>query len=64
MNVIKHMEAVFLVALALAGTATWAQGHAADLRATRAAQVAVEGSKVAVVKIEGKRLHAATHRAA
>jgi hypothetical protein len=24
MNVLKHMEAIFLVALALAGTATWA----------------------------------------
>jgi hypothetical protein len=65
MNVLKHMEAVFLVALALAGTATWANGHAADLRATRATQVAVQGgAKLAVVKIEGKRLHAATRRAA
>jgi hypothetical protein len=35
MNVLKHMEAVFLVALALAGTATWASdSHDASTAAT------------------------------
>jgi hypothetical protein len=63
MNVLKHMEAVFLVALALVCTTTWAGHEMSELRATRAAQVAVQGStKLAVVKVEGKRI-AVAHRA-
>jgi hypothetical protein len=65
MNVLKHMEAVFLVALALAGTATWATGHAAGSRATRAIVLAAEGSAgLAADKTAAQHLYAATRRAA
>ena len=40
MKALKHMEAIFLVALALAGTATWASDSHEE-RAAVAAQAAV-----------------------
>ena len=55
MNVLKHMEAIFLATLVLAGVSSYAQ--AATSRATDAynAQVAVGASQVAVVKVTAKR---------
>ncbi|MGH8854275.1 MAG: hypothetical protein ACREWI_08350 [Telluria sp.] len=56
MNVLKHMEAIFIVALALAGASSYA--NAATTRAAEAynAQVSVGESQVAVVKVTAKRL--------
>ncbi|VXC41777.1 hypothetical protein [Massilia sp. 9I] len=55
MNVLKNMEAIFVVALALAGVSTYAEaaiGRAAD---AGNAQVSVSASQVAVVKVSAKR---------
>ncbi len=55
MNVLKHMEAIFLATLVLAGVSSNAQ--AATSRAAEAynAQVSVGASQVAVVKVTAKR---------
>ncbi|MEX5745332.1 hypothetical protein [Massilia sp. X63] len=55
MNVLKHMEAIFIAALVLAGVSSYAQ--AATSRAADAynAQVSVGASQVAVVKVSAKR---------
>ena len=55
MNVLKHMEAIFLAALVLAGASSFAQ--AANSRAAEAynAQVSVGDAQVAVVKVTAKR---------
>ena len=55
MNVLKHMEAIFLAALVLAGASSFA--NAASTRALDAynAQVSVGASQVAVVKVSAKR---------
>ena len=55
MNTLKHMEAIFVIALALAGVSTYA--NAATTRALDAynAQVSVGESQVAVVKVSAKR---------
>jgi hypothetical protein len=55
MNVLKHMEAIFLAALVLAGASSFA--NAATSRAADAynAQVSVGDSQVAVVKVSAKR---------
>ena len=56
MNTLKHMEAIFIVALALAGASSYAT--AATTRAAEAynAQVSVGESQVAVVKVVAKRI--------
>jgi hypothetical protein len=56
MNVLKHMEAIFLAALVLAGVSSYA--NAATARALDAynAQVSVGTSQVAVVKVSAKRV--------
>lgn len=56
MNTLKHMEAIFIVALALAGVTGAA--NAATTRAAEAynAQVSVGASQVAVVKVVAKRI--------
>ncbi len=55
MNVLKHMEAIFLTSLVLAGVSSYA--NAATTRAVDAynAQVSVGASQVAVVKVSAKR---------
>ncbi len=55
MNTLKHMEAIFLATLVLAGVSGYAT--AATTRAAQAynAQVSVGGSQVAVVKVSAKR---------
>jgi hypothetical protein len=60
MNVLKHMESLFLVvALAVVGTTyASAQSYKAQVRAD--SMVSVGSEKVAVVKVSGKRLPAAT----
>lgn len=55
MNILKHMEAIFLATLVLAGVSSYAQ--AATTRAAHAynAQVSVGAGQVAVVKVTAKR---------
>ena len=55
MNVLKNMEAIFVVALVIAGISSYAE--AATSRAVDAynAQVSVGASQVAVVKVSAKR---------
>ncbi|QOY94238.1 hypothetical protein IM543_22605 [Massilia sp. UMI-21] len=55
MNTLKHMEAIFIAALVLAGVSSYAQ--AATSRAAEAynAQVSVGASQVAVVKVSARR---------
>jgi hypothetical protein len=60
MNVLKHMETLFLVAaLAVVGTTyASAQSYKAQVRAD--SMVSVGSEKMATVKVVGKRLPAAT----
>ena len=55
MNTLKHMEAIFLATLVLAGVSSYAQ--AANRRAADAynAQVSVGAALVAVVNVTAKR---------
>jgi len=55
MNVLKHMEAIFLTALVLAGVSSYA--NAASTRAAEAyeAQVSVGATQMAVVKVSAPR---------
>jgi hypothetical protein len=56
MNVLKNMEAIFLVAAALATVTTYANAEIPEARAAHKAQVSVQGeAKMAVVKISAKR---------
>jgi hypothetical protein len=60
MNVLKNMEAIFLVTAALATVSTYASAEIPEMRAMRNAQISVEGdSKIAVVQVTAKRLTAA-----
>jgi hypothetical protein len=57
MNVLKNMEAIFLVAAALGTVSTFASAEIPEMRAMRNAQISVEGdSKIAVVTVTAKRL--------
>jgi hypothetical protein len=59
MNVLKHMEVIFLVAAVLAGVSSYATAASANAAALHSAQVSVQGeAKIAVVKITAKRLAA------
>ena len=60
MNVLKHMESLFLVAaLAVVGT-TYASAESYKAQVRAASMVSVGSHKMAVVKVTGKRLPAAT----
>ena len=60
MNVLKHMEAIFLAAAVLVIGSSYANA-ASEVRQVRyAAQVSIEGQQVAVVKISAKRPGAAS----
>ena len=60
MNILKNMEIIFVIAAVLAGATTYASAAIPKARAAHNAQIAVEGaSKMAVVKISGKRMTAA-----
>ena len=60
MNVLKHMEALFLVAaLAVIGT-TYASAESYKAQVRADAMVSVGSEKMAVVKVVGKRLPGAT----
>jgi hypothetical protein len=60
MNVLKHMESLFLVAaLAVVGT-TYASAESYKAQVRTDAMVSVGSDKVAVVKVTAKRVAAAT----
>jgi hypothetical protein len=58
MNVLKHMESLFLVAALVVGVSAYAgaQSYKAQVRAGE--MVSVGSEKMAVVKVTGKRLAA------
>lgn len=56
MNVLKHMEAIFVVAAALVGVSTYASAESYKAEVRNAAMVSVGSEKMAVVKVTGKRL--------
>ena len=60
MNVLKHMESLFLVAALVVGVGTYAsaESYKADVRASE--MVSVGSEKMAVIKVTGKRLAPAT----
>ena len=60
MNVLKHMESLFLVAALAVGVGTYAsaESYKADVRASE--MMSVGSEKMAVVKVTGKRLAPAT----
>jgi hypothetical protein len=58
MNVMKNMEAIFLAAAFLTGVTSIASAASENARERASAQVAVEGTQMAVVKVTAKRLTA------
>ena len=60
MNVLKHMESLFLVAALVVGVGTYAsaESYKADVRASE--MVSVGSEKMAVIKVTGKRPAPAT----
>jgi hypothetical protein len=58
MNVLKHMEAIFLAAAVLVIGSSYANAAGAVKQVRYDAQVAIEGQQTAVVKISAKRLGA------
>lgn len=60
MNILKNMEAIFVVAVILAGASTYASAAIPAARALHSAQAAVRGEvKIPVVHVTAKRLTAA-----
>jgi hypothetical protein len=60
MNVLKHMEAMFLVAALVVGISTYASAESYKAQVRASEMVSVGTEKMAVVKVVGKRLPAAT----
>lgn len=60
MNVLKHMEAVFVVAALVVSVSTYASAESYKAQVRADAMVSVGSEKVAVVKVSAKRLPAAT----
>lgn len=58
MNVMKNMEAIFLAAAFLTGVTSIASAASENARERASAQVSVEGTQMAVVKVTAKRLTA------
>ena len=56
MNVLKHMEAIFLAAAVLVGVTGAAHAASITRHARYDAQVTIEGQQMAVVKVTAKRL--------
>jgi len=56
MNVLKHMEAIFVVVALLAGVSTWASAESYKAQVRADALVAESTGKMATVKVSGKRL--------
>ncbi|QNA90664.1 hypothetical protein G4G28_23030 [Massilia sp. Dwa41.01b] len=56
MNVLKHMETLFLVAALVAGVATYASAESYKAQVRADEMVSVGNQQMAVVKVSGKRL--------
>lgn len=59
MNVLKHMEAIFLAAAVIVAGTSYANAAGEVKQVRYDAQVAIEGQQTAVVKVVAKRLTAA-----
>jgi len=59
MNVLKHMEAIFLAAVFVAGVSSYASAAIPAAHARYNTQVSIGSQQMAVVKITAKRLHGA-----
>ena len=60
MNVLKHMEAMFVVAALVVGVSTYASAESYKAQVRADAMVSVGSEKMAVVKVTAKRLAPAT----
>ena len=60
MNVLKHMEALFVVAALVVGVSTYASAESYKDQVRAESMVSVGTEKMAVVKVVGKRLAPAT----
>jgi hypothetical protein len=56
MNVLKHMESLFLVAALVVGVGTYASAESYKAQVRADSMVSVGTGKAAVVKVSGKRL--------
>jgi len=56
MNVLKHMESIFVVAALLVGVSTYASAESYKAQVRAESMVAASNGKMAVVKVSGKRL--------
>ncbi|MGJ9418056.1 hypothetical protein ACHAC9_09855 [Massilia sp. CMS3.1] len=56
MNVLKHMESLFLIAALAVGVSTYASAESYKAQVRADAMVSVGSEKMAVVKVIGKRL--------
>ena len=56
MNVLKHMEAIFVVAALLVGVSTYASAESYKAEVRAASMVTIGTEKMAVVKVVSKRL--------
>ena len=56
MNVLKHMESLFLIAALAVGVSTYASAESYKAQVRADAMVSVGSEKMAVVKVTGKRL--------
>jgi hypothetical protein len=59
MNVLKHMEAIFLAAAVIVAGTSYANAAGEVKQVRYDAQVSIEGQQTAVVKVVAKRLTAA-----
>ena len=60
MNVLKHMEALFVVAALVVGVSTYASAESYKAQVRADEMVSVGSEQMAVVKVTGKRLAAET----
>lgn len=56
MNVLKHMESIFVVAALLVGVSTYASAESYKAQVRAESMIAASNGKMAVVKVSGKRL--------
>jgi hypothetical protein len=56
MNVLKHMESLFLVAALVVGVSTYASAESYRAQVRASEMVSVGNEKMAVVKVVGKRI--------
>jgi hypothetical protein len=60
MNVLKHMEALFIVAALVVGVSTYASAESYKAQVRADEMVSVGSEQMAIVKVTGKRLAAET----